>query len=67
MSWCPTPDCKFAFMKHEADDDTDFHCPLCKNRSIFFLFFLNIKKIKKVLSQLQSEVSYGTILQRISS
>ena len=32
MSWCPTPDCKFAFLKHEDDDDSDFRCPLCKNR-----------------------------------
>lgn len=32
MSWCPTPDCKYAFVKHEDDDDTDFLCPLCNKR-----------------------------------
>lgn len=27
MSWCPTPDCKYAFV---YDDEMEFGCPVCK-------------------------------------
>ena len=32
MSWCPTPDCKYAFYKLEGANDYDFGCPLCNQR-----------------------------------
>lgn len=30
MSWCPTPDCKFAFMFADDENDRELKCPLCK-------------------------------------
>lgn len=31
MSWCPTPDCKYAFVLGD-EDENEFHCPLCKKQ-----------------------------------
>jgi len=30
MAWCPTPDCKFAFIHDPAADGNQLRCPLCK-------------------------------------
>ncbi|CAD8060669.1 unnamed protein product [Paramecium primaurelia] len=30
MSWCPTPDCQYAFVLGDEDDNNQFECPLCK-------------------------------------
>lgn len=32
MSWCPTPDCKYAFYKLEGNNENDFQCPICDQR-----------------------------------
>ena len=30
MSWCPTADCKFAFIKDDNNESDKLSCPLCK-------------------------------------
>jgi len=30
ISCCPTPDCKYAFVRDDDEEDTAFKCPMCK-------------------------------------
>jgi ariadne-1 len=40
MSWCPTPDCKYAFVLGDEEELKDFECLLCKKRYLYYLLFL---------------------------